>query len=328
MLVSIVVPVFKVEQYLSRCVDSILNQTFKDFELILVDDGSPDKCGQMCDEYAKTDNRIHVIHKKNGGLSDARNAGIEWCIENSNSEWVTFIDSDDWIHPKYLEVLYKSAIRHNSSISVCGNKKTDRFLPFDDINDFEVSNMSTAKLFSEYHLEAVVAWGKLYKKEYFADVRYPLGRIHEDEFVTYKLLFQNKTISFVNLPLYFYYENAQSIMHSKWSVRKLDIIYAFKQQYEFFKKFNNEQLYIEAVERYTWELIDQYVNVNDCVDLENKEKYIKFIRHELRKCLKTKGISEDIANNKFFNEVAYPQKTKMFKFYKRVKKKINRMFKK
>ena len=114
MLVSIVVPVFKVEQYLSRCVDSILNQTFKDFELILVDDGSPDKCGQMCDEYAKTDNRIHVIHKKNGGLSDARNAGIEWCIENSNSEWVTFIDSDDWVHPQYLESMLNANLKNNT----------------------------------------------------------------------------------------------------------------------------------------------------------------------------------------------------------------------
>ena len=107
--ISVIVPIYKVEQYLERCVDSILNQTFTDFELVLVDDGSPDNCGAICDEYAKKNERIVVIHKENGGLSDARNAGIEWALNNSGSEWITFIDSDDWVHIDYLEYLYNSA---------------------------------------------------------------------------------------------------------------------------------------------------------------------------------------------------------------------------
>ena len=100
--ISVVVPVYKVEKYLNRCVDSILNQTYKDFELILMDDGSPDKAPEICDDYAKKYDFIHVIHQKNGGLSAARNSGIEWALENSDSEWITFIDSDDWIHPEYM----------------------------------------------------------------------------------------------------------------------------------------------------------------------------------------------------------------------------------
>ena len=108
MLISIVVPIYKVEKYIHRCIESILAQTFTDFDLILVDDGSPDNCGKICDEYAVKDKRIHVIHKENGGLSDARNAGIDWAFANSDSEWITFIDSDDWIHPKYLETLYNA----------------------------------------------------------------------------------------------------------------------------------------------------------------------------------------------------------------------------
>ena len=118
-LISIIVPVYKVEKYIHRCVDSILAQTFTDFELILVDDGSPDNCGIICDEYALKDNRIHVIHKENGGLSDARNAGIDWAFENSNSEWITFIDSDDWVHPKCLEALVRAAQIYGTEIAIC-----------------------------------------------------------------------------------------------------------------------------------------------------------------------------------------------------------------
>ena len=110
-VISVIVPVYNVEKYLHRCVDSILAQTFTDFELILVDDGSPDNCGKICDEYAEKDSRIHVIHKVNGGLSDARNAGLDWAFANSNSEWVTFIDSDDWVDKYYLEYLYNSIYR-------------------------------------------------------------------------------------------------------------------------------------------------------------------------------------------------------------------------
>ena len=127
MLISVIVPVYKVEKYIHRCVDSILAQTFTDFELILVDDGSPDNCGMICDEYALKDNRIHVIHKENGGLSDARNAGIDWAFEHSNSEWITFIDSDDWIHSRYLEKLYQTVNQFDCQISVCGYQKNSIF---------------------------------------------------------------------------------------------------------------------------------------------------------------------------------------------------------
>ena len=103
--ISVIVPVYKVEKYLRRCIDSILNQTFNDFDLILVDDGSPDSCGDICEKYEKTDNRITVIHRENGGLSAARNSGIKWALKNSDSEWITFVDSDDWLHPDYLKIL-------------------------------------------------------------------------------------------------------------------------------------------------------------------------------------------------------------------------------
>ena len=109
--ISVIVPIYNVEKYLRRCVDSILNQTFSDFELILVDDGSPDNCGKICDEYAVKDRRIVVIHQKNGGLSTARNAGIDWAFVNSNSQYLSFIDRDDWVHPDFLEFLYRAILQ-------------------------------------------------------------------------------------------------------------------------------------------------------------------------------------------------------------------------
>ena len=116
--ISIIVPVYKVEKYLHRCINSILKQTYQKFELILIDDGSPDNCGNICDEFAEKDQRIHVIHQENGGLSAARNSGIDWAFANSCSKWLTFIDSDDWVHPQYLEVLLYAATKFNVSVSI------------------------------------------------------------------------------------------------------------------------------------------------------------------------------------------------------------------
>ena len=123
--ISVIVPVYKVEKYIHRCVDSILGQTFTDYELILVDDGSPDNCGAICDEYAVKDSRIVVIHQENGGLSAARNTGIDWSFANSDSRWLTFIDSDDWVHPEYLQRLLAAAVEHNVSVSICGYAQTE-----------------------------------------------------------------------------------------------------------------------------------------------------------------------------------------------------------
>jgi len=122
--ISVIVPVYKVEAFLSRCVESILAQTYRDFELILVDDGSPDGCGVLCDGYARRDSRVHVIHQENGGLSAARNTGIDWVFANSVSRWIAFVDSDDWVHPDFLKVLYETAEKTACKLSVCDYFRT------------------------------------------------------------------------------------------------------------------------------------------------------------------------------------------------------------
>ena len=180
-LVSVIVPVYKVEAYLCRCVDSILEQTFEDLELILVDDGSPDRSGTICDEYVRQDSRVHVIHQKNGGLSAARNAALDWLADNSDSQWVTFVDSDDWIHPQMLETLLRHAQSGQIKVAVCGYQETAEWNREFEPADPEGILWNPEDYFLEHNTNAVIACAKLYHRSCFSDLRYPVGRIHEDE---------------------------------------------------------------------------------------------------------------------------------------------------
>ena len=163
--ISVVVPVFRVEAYLGRCVDSILGQTLRDFDLVLVDDGSPDRCGEICDAYANADGRVHVIHQKNAGLSAARNVGMEWAFQNSTSEWLFFVDSDDWIDARTLETLYDAAACNKASIAaippqyvVAQERPCEIVAPV---------VASSEDFWCQDWMTATTAWGKLYRKELF-----------------------------------------------------------------------------------------------------------------------------------------------------------------
>lgn len=256
--ISVIVPVYKTEKYLSRCVESILEQTFSDFEMILVDDGSPDKCGIICEEYAKKDKRIHVIHQKNAGLSAARNSGIEWSFLHSNSKWLTFIDSDDWIHPKMLQYLYDAACNSNMSVCVCGYQQTDDGHLNIDSSYAETHIWKTEKFYLNKTMNATVAWGKLYKKRCFENVRYPVGKLHEDEYVTYKILFKYPQIAVIEAPLYAYFQNSEGIMHSEWNRRKLDALEAIEMQMKFFKRRDMQEIYKDRVRAYIGFATSQY----------------------------------------------------------------------
>ena len=206
--ISVIVPVYKVEQFLHRCVDSILRQSFYNFELILVDDGSPDNCGAICDDYALHDNRIHVIHQKNGGLSAARNSGIDYVMENSSSHWLAFVDSDDWVHPDFLKVLYSTAKQTLCKISACGFYRTEGE-PFPEEQDYSVQCLSADDYYCGQIHDGVtaVAWNKLYHRSLFKKLRYPIGKLHEDEFTTYQAVYQAGKIGVTPEKLLSYYQN-------------------------------------------------------------------------------------------------------------------------
>lgn len=248
-MISVIVPVYKVEPYLRQCIDSILAQTYTDFELILVDDGSPDNCGAICDEYAKHDDRIRVIHQENGGLSAARNTGID----AARGEYLTFIDSDDWITETYLERLYILLNESNADISVCGMLSfMDGSEPESDLAavDRNLKIMTgRAACLSIYSMDGVVpimAWGKLYSRELFDGIRYPVGRIHEDDATTPKLLYRAPKVSVSSDPLYRYRQRKESIMHEKFTERRFDVIYAVDSCISFFEKAGDSELQHQA----------------------------------------------------------------------------------
>ena len=221
-MISVIVPVYKVEPYLRRCIDSILCQTYRDFELILVDDGSPDNCGAICDEYATKDSRVVVIHQENGGLSAARNAGID----ASKGEYLSFVDSDDWIHPEMLQWLLRAIQSNHVPISVCGFQETDGRTVAIAATDFAAQMLDTEQFFVSYNVNATIACGKLYARELFAGIRYPVGKIHEDEFTTYKILFTQEKIAFFPAQMYFYFRNYDGITKSTWKLDRMDSLEA------------------------------------------------------------------------------------------------------
>ena len=229
-LVSVIIPIYKVEPYLCECVDSIIAQTYKNLEIILVDDGSPDKCPEICDGYAKQDGRIKVIHKLNGGLSDARNAGIGI----ATGEYLCFVDSDDVVHFRMIETLMKPLIFNKDlKMSAC------QCLNFNDGDTFYISQEIEPSVILDYKVFLTIdhwstAWCKIYKYELFKKTKYPIGRIHEDEFITHKICYDAKNIAYTKSQLLFYRQRKGSIMNAKTLKGLVDVHDALKGQVDFF----------------------------------------------------------------------------------------------
>ena len=209
-LVSIIVPVYKVEPYLRRCLDSLSNQTYTHLEIILVDDGSPDGCPQICDEYAAQDNRIVVIHKENGGVSDARNVGLDIC----KGKFIAFVDSDDWVEQQYAETLLAPLLSENADISIGNHRifsnEKENF-PIDELKSGMFSNQEIINEMFTTRNQYKILWGKIFRKELFDNVRFPVGKIYEDEYAGYIPYFFAKKIFCINQILYHYQKRSDSI---------------------------------------------------------------------------------------------------------------------
>lgn len=233
MLISVIVPVYKVENYLNECVDSIINQTYKNLEIILVDDGSPDSCGHICDEYMKVDSRIKVIHKENGGLSDARNVGLDM----ATGEIISFVDSDDYLAPLFLEVMYKAMNEGNCDI-VAINGGTD-FWDGEElvrplaksVNEGGIEYLSAKQALEKmfYQQIATGAQFKIYKKYILNGVRFPKGYLYEDVATTYKAFLNSERAAIVYSDLYAYRKRKDSIIRQKFSEKKLICLKIFDQ---------------------------------------------------------------------------------------------------
>ena len=283
--ISVIVPVYNVEPYLHRCVDSILSQSFPDFQLILVDDGSPDNCGEICDCYAAKDSRVHVIHQKNAGLSAARNAAIDWTFGNTDCQWLTFIDSDDWVHPEYLQRLLDGALQYNAKVSICGYAETEGEDPLVPPETLEAQCREPAEFYRNNNVSATIACAKLYARECFQQVRFPLGKVHEDEFVTYRMLFLRPQIVFIPAPLYAYYVNLSGLTKKAWSARHLDAWEAYEQQIDFFTERQEEDMIHFRYREYIQNSYAQLLAAQAASNASQLKKEIAGIKKHMRKLL-------------------------------------------
>lgn len=277
--ISIVVPVYNVSQYIRQCLDSIVKQTYTNLEIILVDDGSTDDSGDICDEYAKNDIRIKVIHKENGGISSARNAGIK----NATGKYIGFVDSDDWIDINMYSKLYKNIKNENAQISCC-----NRLLVYSNVQKkygttsyYEVMNSKRAiELMCTYGYIGMSVYTKLYERELFNKIEFPIGKKSEDVFIIYKLVDKASTIVYDATPLYYYRQRTGSITTTKNI--NLDIIDASKGLMNYV-----ENKYPDIKSIVTNNYIYSIIGVYDTI-LKSKEKGLninklkKFIKSEVK----------------------------------------------
>lgn len=276
-LVSVIVPIYNVEEYLKKCLDSIINQTYKKIEIILVDDGSTDYSGNICDEYSKIDRRIKVIHKENGGLSSARNVGID----NSSGKYIVFIDSDDWINSYFIENLYTIAYESNSDLVISGLKRVFNMNNFDDskndnsyriISKTEALNMT---LLGDNGID-VSACGKMYKSDIFRNIKYPIGELYEDFLIIDNIIEKCNKIAITNYRGYYYYQRFGSIMHSKYSKKRYVLIEKSEQIIKKSQVFHPE-IIDYAIYRY---IINNLLFIKMTVnDLDYKAEYANFCQN-------------------------------------------------
>ena len=269
--ISIIVPVYNVEAYLERCVESILKQTYTNLEILLVNDGSTDHSGELCEQLALSDPRIRVIHKENGGLSDARNRGID----EASSDLIGFIDSDDYIDEDMYETLYRQMISSKADLSMCGHYDVYHQIPekqVDDIMTWELKPEEAIKMVMEAKILSVTAVNKLYKRELFEQLRFEIGKIAEDAFIMIRLINQCQKVVATNEKKYYYVHRENSITTQKFSLKFLNVIEAYEQNANIIKE-NYPKLADVAIMRLNWSYF--YVLDRLLVDTEFEDKVLE-----------------------------------------------------
>ena len=322
-LISVISPVYNTEKLLPRCLDSILSQSFQNFELILVNDGSKDNSGNLCEDYAAKDRRIHVIHQNNSGVSAARNAALDWVMEKSDSKWILFVDSDDWVHPQIMETLLNLAMTYQVKVSACGFLETSDGTFVVKEEQLQPELWDAKEFYYRQPMLGTVPWGKLYAKECFADIRYPVGMYFDDEFVTYRILLAQEKIPMVTAPMYGYYINPEGLTKRPWTIRRLDVWKAYEEQIEFFKKLGDERLLRFRYREYIDNSYAQLVAAQSAPNASRLTKEIRYIKKCMRALFRRAwkiGYVEFWMDYDMLYACA-PIRTKLYRFWLELKKK-------
>lgn len=233
-LISIIVPVYNTEKYIKKCIESILNQTLHDLEIILIDDGSTDNSLSICQQFQKKDDRIVVLHKDNGGQSSARNMGLDY----ATAPFIGFVDSDDYIDKNMFNDLYTAIKEFNADIATCGvfdvfEKKTRVRTKREE--RYVLSYLDACKMVLEEKIDATIFPNKLFKKELFCNIRFPIGKIMEDDFTITKILLRSKRVAVLTKPYYYYIHRSNSTTTAKFRLLDLNAIEAYEENYELVK---------------------------------------------------------------------------------------------
>ena len=309
--ISVIVPVYKAENYLKDCVDSILSQTYQDFELILVEDGSPDRCGELCDALAAGHDRISVIHQQNRGQAAARNHAMQY----AKGEWICFVDSDDLIHPQMLELLYNAAVSGNAPISMCQMLEAAT-LPEDFRNSreeqFTVLPMDEETLLNLHDADAYPAWvacAKLIRRELVESYPFREGRVFEDNEAVCHWVCGGKKLAAMDHQLYFYRTNQGSTTKSDFSLKKLDYLWALESIIRYYASL--------GYDRMRGRFLDRYVDavVSSCNGLRymlNQPEKVTAVEKQFRKFAREQKLKLTKAQ---FEAVLDATQPKLMKFY-------------
>ena len=321
-LISVIIPVYNSEKYLSRCLDSVINNTYKNLEIIVVDDGSKDKSGEICDAYAQKDNRITVIHKQNGGTAEARNTALK----TASGKYIAFADNDDFIHPNFYEYMLAAIKQTDADVVVC---ELTRNMP---VVEFNRPCDNKAVLVNKHSFilgtytgdwtRNTAPWNKLYKKELFSDIRFPSGKGYEDAYTTYRLLYKANTIAYLNSTLYYWYENKNSYSAKKDNANKLRFREeAIRLQSEYYHKddysdVNNaaKVFYLNQMHLMLWQLERDYVQN------ETTKKVRRFFDKQAKEYLRKYKNLCSIEEQKKIYDYLFPKKAA-------IRYKINTVFK-
>ena len=298
--VYFVIPVYNVEKYLSECIDSVLAQTYKKTRIILVDDGSPDRCPEICDEYAKKNDNVEVIHKENGGLSEARNSGLRLVFKTADkNDYISFVDSDDFIHPCYAERMIQLASEHRCGIVQCGYEKGSGGTFSGALPAARVTVRGRFAALLGYELRSV-AFGKLYRTDTFIGIFFPSGVWNEDEFTIYRTVYNATYIAFTNEKLYYYRQREGSIMDDiarrlKNNPHRRDWLRAYKERIRFFEERAMQDQVLRTREKICTDIILRYSEQmrlprncrdTDCID----GSWLRLYRDNYKKMIRRHGI--------------------------------------
>ena len=309
-LISVIVPVYNVDKYLDRCVKSIVDQSYSNLEIILVDDGSTDSSSTLCDQWKNIDDRIVVVHKQNGGLSSARNAGIDI----ATGKYFIFIDSDDFVHHEMFNILLNAMLKNQSDMVFCDFQmfSDDKEISFDSIIDnIKYDNFKSIDLINRWYdskeVLYTVSWNKIYRRELFDSIRYPNGKLHEDEFTTYKLVLKSKNVTFVNEKLYFYYQRNSSIT-GQLSEKRLDVLDAYKERINYSNAISNT-FFINSCIAYLDLIINYYYKFN----MQNNKKVSKYLNNTFKKEYKKVRLLIGMSVKKKFRFNLFKYNKKLYK---------------